>query len=106
MTISKHLKARLIGFTLTLAGVLILAATTANATTANVNEQKAYPIDQGPENASFAKFRATLLEAVIQRDVKKVISYASKTVKLSFGGHFGRKDFRYFSQKQSQISKR
>lgn len=55
--------------------------------------QKAYPVDEGDSDPSFAAFRAKLIAAVVARDVDGVVSAAAKNVKLSFGGHAGRKDF-------------
>ena len=52
------------------------------------------PVDEAAQDASFLKFRAALLKAVIARDTEAVIGFSSPTISLSFGGQEGHDDFR------------
>lgn len=88
---SGTLSTRLNRFALTIAGALFLTATAASA-----NEHKAYPVDEAQRDGSFVEFREKLLEAVVQRDANRVVSYSTKKINLSYGGHFGHKEFRKF----------
>ena len=52
------------------------------------------PVDEASRNPGFAAYRAALLEAVHRRDADYVVSQASQDIKLSFGGDYGRENFR------------
>jgi hypothetical protein len=51
-------------------------------------------VDQASRNPEFAAYRAALLDAVRRRDVDFVVDRADLEIKLSFGGDYGRENFR------------
>ena len=57
---------------------------------------KALPADEATEDPSLSQFRDRLLDAIVRRDVDYVVSQAATDIRLSFGGHAGKKDFRKF----------
>ena len=61
--------------------------------TATAKARKLYPIDEGAKDASFKAFRDKLIEVVKQRNTRFVVSVLHPRVHLSFGGHYGEKDF-------------
>ncbi|MEN8195648.1 MAG: hypothetical protein ABFS30_03920 [Pseudomonadota bacterium] len=52
------------------------------------------PVDKASRNPGFAAYRAALLDAVRRRDVDFVVARADPEIKLSFGGDYGRENFR------------
>jgi hypothetical protein len=44
------------------------------------------PVDEGPSDSSFAAFRKDLLDAVQQRDAKRLIAALDPDIRTSFGG--------------------
>lgn len=74
------------GFISLLMIVIFTPAVTAEA-------RKLYPVDEGAKDASFKAFRNKLIEAVKQRNTRFVLSVLHPRVHLSFGGHYGEKDF-------------
>lgn len=61
--------------------------------TATGNTRKLYPVDEGAKDASFKAFRDKLIAGVKQRNTRFVLSVLHPRVHLSFGGHYGEKDF-------------
>ncbi|MGI9463889.1 MAG: SH3 domain-containing protein, partial [Aestuariivirgaceae bacterium] len=55
---------------------------------------KVPPVDEAAQDPTFLTYRDKLLDAIVRRDVDYVVKQAAGDVKLSFGGSFGRKDFR------------
>ena len=55
---------------------------------------KVPPVDEASKDASLVEFRNKLLDAIARRDIDYVVKQASGDIKLSFGGSFGKKDFR------------
>ncbi len=62
--------------------------------TATAKARKLYPVDEGAKDASFKAFRNKLIEAVKQRNTPFVLTVLHPKIHLSFGGHYGVKDFR------------
>ena len=52
------------------------------------------PFDEGPQDAGFAAYRASLLHAVVARDIDAVLAATSPDVELSFGGSSGHQQLR------------
>ncbi|MCM3871338.1 MAG: SH3 domain-containing protein [Pyrinomonadaceae bacterium] len=61
--------------------------------TATASARKLLPVDEGAKDASFKTFRDSLIRAVRQRNTRFVLSVLHPRVHLSFGGHYGKKDF-------------
>jgi hypothetical protein len=61
--------------------------------TATAKARKLYPVDEGARDASFKAFRNRLIEAVKQRNTRFVLTILHPKIHLSFGGHYGVKDF-------------
>ena len=59
----------------------------------NQEGKKIIPIDQGEVNADFFNFRQELRKALERKDLNFLMSHLDENVKLSFGGHNGKKDF-------------
>lgn len=74
------------GFIAVLMIVMITLTVTAKA-------RKLYPVDEGAKDASFKVFRDKLIGGVKQRNTRFVLSVLHPRVHLSFGGHYGEKDF-------------
>ena len=70
--------------------LLLIVILTPSAT---AKARKLYPVDEGAKDASFKAFRNKLIEAVKQRNTRFVLSVLHPRVHLSFGGHYGEKDF-------------
>ncbi|MCK4869371.1 MAG: hypothetical protein KAT39_15060, partial [Alphaproteobacteria bacterium] len=51
-------------------------------------------VDEAARNPQFAAWRAALLDAVRRRDTEFVVARADPAIKLSFGGDYGRENFR------------
>jgi hypothetical protein len=54
------------------------------------------PIDQCRQDLSFVEFRGALTSAVERRDMDALLHLMSDKVRLSFGGRFGKKEFRHY----------
>lgn len=54
------------------------------------------PVDEAAEDDSFAAYRDALLDAVVARDVEKIVEMSSEDIHLSFGGARGREGLRAF----------
>ncbi|NNE84173.1 MAG: hypothetical protein HKN28_09405 [Alphaproteobacteria bacterium] len=55
---------------------------------------KILPVDQASQDPKFLAVRDKLLAAVRRRDVEAVVAVAAEDIKLSFGGDYGRDQFR------------
>ena len=55
---------------------------------------RAVPVDEGVRDPGFKEYRAALLDAVVHRDIDRILEMTSKDVHLSFGGAEGHADFR------------
>ncbi len=77
----------------TLASCLLVA--TGLATTPVAGETvKILPVDEAAQVPEFLALRDRLLTAVRQRDLEAVVAVAAADIKLSFGGDYGRDQFR------------
>jgi hypothetical protein len=57
-----------------------------DATAPRIAGQTLRPVDEGATDPSFAAYRASLLEAVRQRDTEKLIAALDPNIRTSFGG--------------------
>jgi hypothetical protein len=55
--------------------------------------RKLLPVDEGPKDPGFLRFRTALLQAIDRRDTNYLIGVLHKDIKLSFGGDWGVKRF-------------
>ena len=79
-------------FRISAAGMAILACL---ATTPVHSELvKILPVDEAAQDPDFLAFRDRLIAAVLRRDVNAVVAVAATDIKLSFGGAYGREQFR------------
>jgi hypothetical protein len=76
-----------------LAIALVIAAGLA-ATPALSQIVKILPVDEAAQEPKFLEFRDNLLSAVRRRDIDAVVAVAAEDIKLSFGGGYGRDQFR------------
>lgn len=74
------------------ASLIALAGTT--ATPVHGDAVKIFPVDEAAQDPNFLAFRNNLLAAVSRRDVDAVVAAAVEDIKLSFGGGYGRTQFR------------
>lgn len=74
------------------AGLAILACL--GAAPVHGETVKILPVDQAAQDPDFLAFRDRLLAAVRRRDVDAVVAVATPDIKLSFGGGYGREQFR------------
>jgi len=70
--------------------VLIIVVLTFTTT---AKARKLYPVDEGPRDVSFKVFRNRLIEAVKEHNTPFILTTLHPKIHLSFGGHFGVKDF-------------
>ena len=61
--------------------------------TATAKPRKLYPVDEGAKDVSFKAFRNKLIEAVKERNTPFILTVLHPKIHLSFGGHYGVKDF-------------
>ncbi len=73
------------------AALLIIVVSSASVA---AKERKLRPVDEAGKDASFKSFRDTLMKAIEARDTKYVLSILDPKIHLSWGGHFGIKDFK------------
>ncbi len=72
-----------------------LAALTSLAVTPVLGDTiKILPVDEAAQDPEFLDFRDRLLTAVRKRDLDAVVAVATEDIKLSFGGGYGRAQFR------------
>ena len=76
-------------FTLVLTVLAGLATTSVHG-----DAVKILPVDEAAQNPDFLAFRDGLLAAVRRRDLDAVVAVAARNIKLSFGGSYGRAQFR------------
>lgn len=72
----------------------LVTATGLVTTPALADAVKILPVDQAAQDPKFLEFRDNLLSAVRRRDVEAVVAVAAEDIKLSFGGGYGRDQFR------------
>ena len=64
------------------------------ATPVHSEAVKILPVDEAAQDPDFLAFRDSLLAAVRRHDVDAVVAVATEDIKLSFGGGYGRDQFR------------
>lgn len=72
----------------------LATATGLTTTPALADAVKILPVDEAAQDPEFLAFRDQLLAAVRRRDVDAVVAIAAEDIKLSFGGGYGRDQFR------------
>lgn len=74
--------------------VSLVALVSFAATSVHGDTVKILPIDEAARDPEFLTFRDRLLKAVRQRNLDAVVAVAAEDIKLSFGGGYGRDQFR------------
>jgi hypothetical protein len=65
----------------------------ANLVYLNAGGKKVYPVDEASQNANFLKFRQQFQAALQRKDLNFLLQHLDNNIKLSFGGHQGKRDF-------------